>query len=61
MDVSWCFHCDLLVEELNPRTNARIAQWNIKNTRIVLGDEAVSLRAGAPRPCDGLSQPSMSL
>ena len=47
MDVSWCFHCDLLVEELNPRTNARIAQWTIKNTRIVLGDEAVSWRSGA--------------
>jgi hypothetical protein len=41
MEVLWKVHCDVIVEEFHPRTGARQSQWTIKQSRIILEDEAV--------------------
>lgn len=41
MDVCWQLHCDLLIEELNPRTGATLSNWTLKGSKIIVEDQIV--------------------
>ena len=39
MDVCWQLRCDLLIEEIHPRTGATFSNWQIKQGRIIVEDQ----------------------